>query len=274
MMRFALLASGSKGNCFVLMDEALMILVDCGTTKRYISGCFDELGISVSDLDAVLITHNHTDHISQLKMFSGCRLYSPCRLDYPSIPVRPMEKIQIQHMTVTPLALSHDAEHTAGYIFETWQEKLVYITDTGYVKDEYLKLLKGADYIILESNHDSEMLMNTRRPYYVKMRIASDEGHLCNEDCASILDEITTGKTRMIVLAHISREGNTREKALAVTEAALLKHKGELNRELMLCAAGQYEMIKGGSWPNEKTDCGSVCCPVGMEHLAYLAAGR
>ncbi|MBQ5414575.1 MAG: hypothetical protein IIU22_00160, partial [Firmicutes bacterium] len=88
------------------------------------------------------------------------------------------------------------------------------ITDTGYIRDAVIPLLKGADYIILESNHDTEMLMKTSRPMFLKMRIAGDSGHLCNEDCAAVLRKIVTSKTKMVVLAHISQQANTREKAL------------------------------------------------------------
>ncbi|MBR2830419.1 MAG: MBL fold metallo-hydrolase [Solobacterium sp.] len=265
-MKFALLASGSKGNCFVLEDEHLQIMIDCGTTKRYLTGCFNTLGINVSGMDAVLITHDHSDHISQLKMTESLPVYSPVPLGTRKIiPVIPEQRFQLQHMTVTPLAMSHDAPHTVGYVLETWQEKLVYITDTGYVRQAYLPLLKGADHIILESNHDVEMLMETSRPYYLKMRIASDSGHLSNEACADILDAIVTEKTKTIFLAHISQEANTREKALKTALARLKeRHAGHLNPHLILSAAGQYEILKGGDW-HETLGYGSCGCAPGLE---------
>ena len=265
-MKFALLASGSKGNCFVLEDEHLQIMIDCGTTKRYLTGCFDTIGINISGMDAVLITHDHSDHISQLKMTEPLPVYSPVPLGSRKIiPVVPERRFQLQHMTVTPLAMSHDAPDTVGYVLETWQEKLVYITDTGYVRQAYLPLLKGADYIILESNHDVEMLMETSRPYYLKMRIASDNGHLSNEACAEILDAIVTEKTKTIFLAHISQEANTREKALrAAVDRLKAHHAGHLNPQLILSAAGQYEILKGGDW-HETLGYGSCGCAPGLE---------
>lgn len=266
MMQFALLASGSKGNCFLLKDRDLTLMVDCGTTFRYLRECFASLHMSPEDLDAVLITHAHSDHISQISHFCAQPVYSPVKLpDTETIPVYPQKSIQLKHLRITPLALSHDAINTTGYIFESDTEKLDYITDTGYLKEDYLPLLNNPDYIILESNHDVEMLMQTRRPQYVKARICSDSGHLCNEDCASVLDAIVTKRTRGIILAHISEEANTRQKALEVSRKQLLKHHaGHLNRELMLCAAGQYEMIEGGEG-HEKMDNCSCICAVGME---------
>ena len=266
MMRFALLESGSKGNSFLLQDENTSILIDCGGTKRYLCSALEEVGLQKEELDAVLITHDHTDHIAQIALFKDRRIYSPVELPgIATIPVIPEQSFQIEHLTVTPLYLSHDAPHTVGYVIESWQEKLVYITDTGYVKDEYLPRLSGADYIILESNHDTEQLMATSRPMFLKMRIAGDSGHLCNEDCAAILDRIVTSRTRMAVLAHISQQANTRETALAVSAAVLSRRQ---RTGLLLAAAGQNEIIRGGDWADEKVDGGSCSCVIGMESVS------
>jgi len=267
MMKFALLCSGSKGNCFLLQDEHTSILIDCGNTKRYLSMRLEELKVRIEDLDALLITHTHSDHIAQLKMFEGVRTFAPTDIGTPYEKVEAGRKFQIEHLTVTPLALSHDAENTVGYVFESWQEKLVYITDTGYIRDSYLSLIKGADYIVLESNHDPEMLMKTSRPMYLKQRIAGDSGHLCNEDCAAVLRKTVTNRTKMIILAHISEQANTREKALAVSRSALKEHR-EKRKDLLLAAAGQKEMILGGEWLNEKVDGGSCSCTPGMDAVA------
>lgn len=262
MMKFALLCSGSKGNSFLLTDETVHILVDCGGTRTYLQKAFAQLEIGVEDLDAVLLTHTHTDHIGQLKLVKDRPLYAPTDLPYPSVLVQADHSFMIGHVTVMPIRLSHDAPHTVGYVFTTWREKLVYITDTGFVREKYISLLQGADYVILESNHDVQMLMHTHRPQYLKARIAGDEGHLCNEDCASILKRIVTGKTRMIILAHLSQQANTRAKALQVSREAL-STLGEKNANLTLAAAGQFEMIRGGA--DEKVDLGSCWCTFDME---------
>lgn len=270
MMGFALLASGSKGNCFILQDEHLSLAVDCGSTRRWLSQCFAALHLRPEELDGLLITHSHSDHISQLKLFAGRNIYSPVPLPgWKCVHVEAGVPFLLQHMTITPLALSHDAPETVGYVFENWQEKLVYITDTGYLKQEYLPLLKGADYIILESNHDSEMLMETSRPQMLKMRIAGDSGHLSNPACAQILTQIVTPKTRSIFLAHISQEANTRELALQTTVAALQEHPGQLNPHLWVAAAGQYEILKGGAWHEE----GSYGTCGWTDHLEHHSLG-
>ena len=267
-MRFILCGSGSKGNCFLLQDEHVNLMIDCGGTKKRIMAGLAELGIGLEDLNAVMITHEHTDHIGQLKTVQDCPLYSACELNgIRRTKIVPDEPFHIGHLTVTPIALSHDVPDTVGFVIESISGKLVYITDTGYIRDAVLPLLKGADYIILESNHDTEMLMETSRPLFLKMRIAGDSGHLCNEDCAAVLDKIVTARTKMIVLAHISEQANTREQALAVSSAVLQRHSRKRNG-LILCAAAQNETLKGGDWANEKVDGGSCSTVIGVEHLS------
>ncbi len=267
-MEFALLASGSKGNCFVLRDGGTSVMIDCGTTKRYLFENLAKAGFVKEELDALLITHDHSDHISQIRHFSDLPVYSPVEIEGVDVfRVRPLQSFAIEALRITPVALSHDAPNTTGYVIENGLQKLVYITDTGYVNERYMNMLTGADYIVMESNHDVRMLMGTRRPQYLKARIYSDQGHLCNEDCAAVLDRIVTENTKMIILAHLSQEANTRELALQVSREALHRHEGKLSRGLMLCAAGQYEMIRKGN-ADEEMDCGTVYCAAGMEHLA------
>ncbi len=266
MMEFALLASGSKGNSFVVRDGTGLIMIDCGTTKKYLLSCLDKLSISRDELDAVLITHDHSDHIAQIRTFADLPVYSPVEIDgIESFHVQPMKPFTLETMKITPLALSHDAPGTVGYVIEDGIEKLVYITDTGYVNQNYLPLLYDADYIVMESNHDVAMLMATRRPQFLKYRIYSDQGHLCNEDCADVLSRIITPKTKAVILAHISQEANTREKALETTVRFLSSQCPErLNERLIISAAGQHEMIRKG-FGYEKMDAGSVSWTAALE---------
>ena len=179
--------------------------------------------------------------------------------------MRPLQEFHVKSLTVTPIALSHDALNTTGYIFDNGSEKLVYVTDTGYVNQRYYPLMNNADYIIMESNHDVEMLMHTHRPQFLKQRICSDQGHLCNEDCAAVLCDIVGRNTKMIVLAHLSQEANTRQRALYISSRMLLEEKKSvLNRNLIAAAAGQYEMIRKGK-TYEEVDAGSVYRFIGLE---------
>ncbi|MEG0176778.1 MBL fold metallo-hydrolase [Anaerorhabdus sp.] len=265
-MKFSMCCSGSKGNSFVLQDEDCILVIDCGSTRRHLELSYQKCNINLDDVDACLITHHHVDHISQIKMFKNKEVYSACPIDdcFHFHLVKPFEKIMIKHLIITPLALSHDAENTVGYVIENEIEKLVYITDTGYLNESYYERLLGADYIIMESNHDIKMLMESKRPHFVKQRIFSDSGHLCNENCAEILEQIVTKNTKQIILAHISEEANTRQKALEVNTEMLMRHKDCLNPHLTIVAAGQYELVQGGNG-NEEISYSNYCCSLGLE---------
>ncbi len=266
MMDFSLLASGSKGNSFLLKDDQTVVLIDCGSTKKHLFGSLEKCGVGIEDLDGVVLTHNHSDHVSQIRFFKDCDIYSPVEIpDMDVFQIRAMKQFTIGSLEFTPIPLSHDALYTTGYVISNGIEKLVYITDTGYVNQRYFELLKGADYIVLESNHDVGMLMRTSRPQYLKQRIYGDDGHLNNEDCAAVLCQIIDEHTKSIILAHISQQANTREAALRVNHDILLQqYHGKVNPQLMLAAAGQFEMIHKGV-SDEEMDYGTVNCAIGLE---------
>lgn len=253
-MDFAIVASGSKGNCFVLVDRDAKIMIDCGTCMRYVNNSLKELSLSASELDGVLITHDHSDHIAALKAVKEVPIYSPVELnDFQTIPVVEEQAFHIKHLRIDPIALSHDAFHTTGYVIRNEKEKLVYITDTGYIRKDVLSLIEDADYYVLESNHDVEMLMQTSRPYYLKQRILGDEGHLNNDDCAAVLNACITSKTKHIILAHLSDQANTKELCLNTTLKMLSQHEGTLSKDLIVSVAEPRKIIKGGGWLNEES---------------------
>lgn len=246
MMKFALLASGSKGNCCLIEDEYSSIVIDCGSTRKYLNQCFDALQYDYLKSDALLITHTHSDHISQLKMFDSINTYSRSELQTNHFKkISSFANIEIKSLRIKEIPLSHDTETASGFIIENQDKKLVYVTDTGYVKEEYLPLLANADYYIFESNHDVEMLMQTRRPMYVKQRILGDLGHLCNEDSAEILSQIVGERTKEIILAHISEEGNDRRKAKEVLIQSF--HEKNIDHShIRIESAPQFDIVYGG----------------------------
>ena len=244
-MKFYLLASGSKGNCCVIENRNSRIVIDCGTTKKYLTQCLNEINIPLNSLQGMLITHNHSDHIKQLKMFRSIPTYSEFELDVEEqVLIQANQVFDISSLKIRSIRLSHDAS-CLGYIIQDEASKLVYITDTGYLKEEYYEVLANADYYIFESNHDVEMLMKTQRPSYVKQRIINDYGHLCNEDCAKHLGQLIGNNTKQVVLAHISEEGNTRQQAIDVLENQL-KMKQIARDQLTIMAAPQFEITRGG----------------------------
>ena len=245
-MKIYALASGSKGNCFIICCKDTNIMIDCGTTKKYLVDSFSRINMNIKDIDALLITHDHSDHISQIKMFKDLNIYSPVSiLNIKTYDIKAFQSFDINNVNIMPIMLSHDAKNTVGYIIDDHEEKCLYMTDTGYVNDRYLSLFTDLDHIIIESNHDVEMLMNSHRPLYVKRRIFSDNGHLCNEDCANVLSKIICDNTKDVMLAHVSMEANTYDKALAVNLAYLNDHNIDISHiDFKVCR--QIEIVIGG----------------------------
>lgn len=245
MIKFALLASGSRGNCCLIKDDTTEIIIDCGATKRYLSACFEQLQYDYQKADAMLITHTHSDHIQQLNMFKALPAYSCAPLSRDFHPVQAYDQLSIGDLQIRVLPMSHDCEGTVGYVIESEQEKLVYVTDTGYIRDDVKPYLENADYYIFESNHDIEMLMQTHRPVYVKQRIINEYGHLNNSDSATILSQVIGDRTKEIVLAHISQEGNHRQLA-SDTLLKQLQKKDLPKHDISVYAAEQFGIYVGG----------------------------
>ena len=245
-MKFALLASGSKGNCCLIKTGSTQLIIDCGTTKRYLNDCFARIQYDYHKADALLVTHTHKDHVSQLKMFEMLPAFSCVKLDREDAhSLRPYDKIRIKELDITVLPMSHDCEGTIGFVLEGEFGKMVYVTDTGYIRQDVMPYLINADYYVFESNHDIEMLMQTSRPVFVKQRIINDYGHLCNEDSAHVLTQVIGDKTKEIVLAHISQEGNHRQLAVD-TLVKELKRKNLSSAQLRIHAAEQFGIYVGG----------------------------
>ena len=217
-MRIDLLCSGSKGNSCLIRSKESQIIIDCGSTKRYLLDAFKRVNACIENCDGILITHAHSDHISQLKLFNSFPVYSYCDLDglAEHIKIKPYQEFDIKDFHITVIGLSHDSPNTIGFVIRCEDEKLVYITDTGYLPNQAKPYLMNADYYIFESNHDMDMLMNSLRPVFLKQRILGDNGHLNNEDAAYHLCAFIGDKTKQVVLAHISDECNTCQKAKEV----------------------------------------------------------
>lgn len=240
-MKYSLLCSGSKGNCFVLESDQTRIVIDCGSTKAYLSQSFHTIGVDYTRVDALLLTHEHSDHIAQLKMFSTVPIYAPFQLkNYDLLPFAPYQNMNIRDLQVTSIPLSHDTDINVGYILSDRTHKVVYITDTGYVRERDFPYLRGADAYIFESNHDPELLMQSNRPYIVKQRILSDRGHMSNQASADVLASLITAKTQSIVLAHVSQEANNDELVYQTIHDRLLAY----DQSVSIKVAKQFEIIQ------------------------------
>ena len=246
-MYFNIISSGSKGNTSVVIYKQTAILIDMGVSFERLKNGLSEVNLEPSQLNAVLITHNHTDHISGLRFLSPSIVYG-LEGSVPSLAnkINIFEPFRIGEFEITPIKTSHDAKNPCGFFLKAGNESLVYMTDTGCFLEENLPLIKNPTYLIIESNHDIKMELNTRRSYELKNRILSDMGHLCNEDSAIAACEIIGDNTKEIVLAHLSEEANTPELALEAYSKIFRYFGKDPNKYLIRCAK-QYESLLGGN---------------------------
>ena len=246
MISFVVVGSGSKGNATLLFDEETLIQIDMGLPMRRITAALESINKNKSDLQGILITHEHTDHIKNLSMYKGkVPIYaSKGTIDYFDHEVVPFDSFEIGTLSVIPFMTSHDAANPVGYVVISGKTKLVYLTDSGYIPEESLDFLKDADYYIMESNHDLKMLMKSNRPAVLKRRIKGDEGHLSNVDSAIYLSELVGPKTKEIYLAHLSEECNLPELALEAYRKTFKKK--EVPYDIDIICLKQNEAVRGG----------------------------
>ena len=233
-MHITVFASGSSGNCLLVSNGDSNLLIDAGISMRRISAGLTQAGISWRDIGGVLITHEHSDHISGLKTMLkqqpipiyaprtvASRLYGmlPGIEEYlHRIPVG--TKVSVGGFQVQAFHTPHDTDESVGYRVEA-DCVFAIATDMGMITKEILDGLSGADAVLIEANHDPEMLRMGRYPAYLKLRILSDHGHLSNPECAKLARFLGTKGTRRIVLGHLSQENNRPELAFETVRAAL-----------------------------------------------------
>jgi len=229
------LASGSSGNALLLSCNNTHFLLDAGISCRRITASLRTLGLSLEDIDMVLVTHTHTDHVCGLQTM----------LKHTDFPIRSTSRVcrELEYRladvwdradsldlcqpfcyhdcTVIPFPTSHDAPGSCGFRIDTPDGSVGLMTDTGYITEEANHILPGVDLIFLEANHDIETLRSGPYPYYLKQRILGNQGHLCNEEAARFAVTLAKAGASEIVLSHLSKENNTPAMALRAVETAL-----------------------------------------------------
>lgn len=232
-MKVIVLSSGSKGNTTYIETEKTKILIDAGNTCKYIINKLEEYQINPKEIDAILITHTHSDHIKGLPVLLkkiNPTVYITEKM-YPYMEylenyhIIKENIINIKDMIIEVIKTSHDTEESVGYIINNNDKSIVYITDTGYINQKYFNILKNKEIYIMESNHDIEMLNNSSYPFATRQRILSDKGHLSNYDSAKYLAKFVGDKTKYILLAHLSEENNTKDLAYNTLIERLDKEK-------------------------------------------------
>ena len=234
-MEIFTLASSSSGNCTVVSHNGSLILIDAGISLRRIRLGLQSAGLTPDDLTGVLVTHEHIDHISGIKMLvkyhkipvftSSGTACGICRWAPEAEPfmncVGPGVEFSLGDIAVKSFKTPHDAYESVGYRLEAGGKKLAYITDLGCVTDDIIDAACGADVAVIEANHDVAMLKTGPYPYHLKQRILSGHGHLSNPDSAGFAVRLAASGTRHLLLAHLSRENNTPRLARDTVESSL-----------------------------------------------------
>ena len=240
-MRFCALASGSSGNCIFVENKGTRILVDAGISAKRIEETLLTIGVEPASIEAVLITHDHTDHIQGAVVFSkknnvdiyateGTLKYicANCRIRPDNTRLHIVNKgvgFEIGDIRVEPFAVMHDAIDPVGYALYGDDKKLGIATDLGTYDETIVARLSGAEALYVEANHDVNMLMLGSYPYTLKCRVNSEIGHLSNEACAKLIGEVRCEKTKTVMLAHISKENNFEELAFETVKQSILADK-------------------------------------------------
>ena len=249
-MRVCVLSSGSKGNCTYVETKNHKVLIDIGTSSLYVEKSLNSIGVNPEDIDIVLVTHAHIDHVAGIKVFS--KKYNP--LVYISEKILKESNIKIENISseeeinidsdikIKSIRLSHDVDDIKGYVIEEDNNSMVYVTDTGYINESNFEYIKNKNLYVFESNHDVEKLMNNPKyPHHTKIRILSDKGHLSNKDSAYYLSRLIGYNTKCVILAHISEQNNTEDLALETLKETLDRKNIDFNNIII---ARQNEMTE------------------------------
>ena len=234
-LRFSPLFSGSSGNATYVGCDDAQILVDAGLSGTRITQELRKVGVDPSGLDAILVTHEHSDHIKgigilsrkyDLPVYASEGTWREMAGKIGAVAAKnirifePGQDFFIGSIDVTPFPTPHDAAQPVGYTFEIAGAKLAIATDLGSVRDSWMKYILGSDAVILESNFDPGMLQTGPYPYDLQKRIMGRHGHLSNDDASEVASELVRAGTRQIVLGHLSKENNYPELALKCCELA------------------------------------------------------
>ena len=246
-MKFIVIQSGSKGNATLVIDQGRVLLIYMGITLKVLKEALAKENLNIYNISAMLLTHEHWDHTAGIKYLPPLLIYCT-KETYQGENVNEIEaytSFEIECFKITPVSTSHDVKNPLGFIIESGEEKLVYLTDSGKITVKTIQKLKNADYYIIESNHDVDMLMATNRPMFLKKRILSTKGHLSNEQSATYMTKCVGEKTKEIILAHLSEEANDPLVALETYKKVFEDAKISTDKIDIYCA-NQHYAVEGG----------------------------
>ena len=251
MLKVSPLFSGSKGNCTLIQSDSVNILLDAGFQYKSILRALNNRGLTQKDISAIIVTHEHADHVAALPYW-GKSCVTPV---YAPAPIADLLRqrayfcevheisgsFDVGDVTVDVFECSHDAQSCCGYRFKNGGALFACVTDTGCCTDALIDFLSPCKAIMLESNHDENMLMQGPYPYTLKRRIASDYGHLSNAQAAEVVQKLAHSCVKTIILAHLSEKNNTKELAFNATVEAISACGLVEGKDVTVYVADQYE---------------------------------
>ena len=248
-MKTCVLSSGSKGNSTYVETSSHKYLIDLGRNKKYIIDKLKEIDVKPQDIDFILISHSHDDHVSALEGFIKTYKTNVCVTEeilknlpqlknYENLIIYD-ESIALPEDIITSIKVSHDSNDARNFIIEDGKYSLCYITDTGYINHKYFKLLENRTIYLFESNHDIEMLQTGPYPAWLKKRVLSDTGHLSNISAGVYLSKFIGKDTKKVILMHLSETNNKPELALKTVKDTFKEYDVKFNN---ISCASQNEI--------------------------------
>ena len=251
MSRFCTLSSSSKGNCTYVSGGNTSLLVDVGISRKRVKDILKQKDVALTDIDGILITHEHSDHIKGLEVLLrevNIPVYSGEKtLEYmskqgmfsPEAQLFAVDgKFNVGDIEITAFETPHDAVQSMGFRIEMPDGNIIGVaTDLGNVTSTVRENLEGCDLVLLESNFDHGMLDCSKYPHFLKCRIRSENGHLANEDCAAEIAHLVKTGTSRFVLGHLSEENNFPELAYQTTKSILIEHEMQEGEDYLLSVA-------------------------------------
>jgi phosphoribosyl 1,2-cyclic phosphodiesterase len=250
-MIFCSLYSGSSGNSIFVSSGNAKVLIDAGLPGKSIENALQEIGENPREIDGIFITHEHSDHVKGVGVLSrkyDIPIYanektwhgmakSIGNIKEHNIKIMDSKDLSIKDMHITNFRIPHDAAEPSGYSLQSNGKKVCIATDLGYFTEEVKSNLIDADLVLLESNHDIEMLKFGPYPYVLKRRVLSDIGHLSNEACGKAIVDVMTEKPKRIVLGHLSKTNNYPELAYQTVVNILNENKIDIGKDITLSLA-------------------------------------
>ncbi|MGI9265025.1 MAG: MBL fold metallo-hydrolase [Gammaproteobacteria bacterium] len=219
-MKFSYLGSGSKGNAALVEAGSTLVMVDCGFSVTQVESRLDRLSRSARDIDAIVVTHEHSDHLGgvarlarryELPVWMTAGTWAAARdKKIPSLHLfNSHQTFSVGDLTLRPMPVPHDAREPCQFVFDDGQRRLAILTDTGHITPHIVERLEQCDALVIEFNHDYEMLMLGPYPQKVKQRVAGNLGHLNNRQAAEMVGRLDLSKLQHLVAVHISEVNNS-----------------------------------------------------------------